>query len=40
MKKMKRYAALVAASALVLSPISPAKAEEEAQECCSSIKQS
>lgn len=30
MKKMKRYAALVAASALVLSPISPAKAEEEA----------
>ena len=30
MKKMKRYAALVAASALVLSPISPAQAEEEA----------
>lgn len=30
MKKMKRYAALVAACALVLSPISPAKAEEEA----------
>lgn len=27
---MKRYAALVAASALVLSPISPAQAEEEA----------
>lgn len=30
MKKIKRYAALVAASALVLSPISPAQAEEEA----------
>lgn len=30
MKKKKRYAALVAASALVLSPISPAQAEEQA----------
>lgn len=30
MKNMKRYAALVAASALVLSPVAPAKAEEGA----------
>ena len=30
MKKIKRYAALFTASALVLSPISPAQAEEEA----------
>lgn len=30
MKKMKRYAALVAVSALALSPVAPAKAQDEA----------
>jgi uncharacterized surface protein with fasciclin (FAS1) repeats len=30
MKKMKRYAALVAVSALALSPVAPAKAEDDA----------